>query len=87
MGSLITMSLLAIFTSLMATTDSSSVDMGSAVDIAHDDDDFFTSKAATRVVEGTSICVLTHSFSLSVLNTDACSLCSQHSTEWISYAN
>ena len=63
MGSLITMSLLAIFTSLMATTDSSSVDMGSAVDIAHDDDDFFTSKAATRVVEGTSICVLTHSFS------------------------
>ena len=86
-GSLIPLSLLAIFTSLMATNDSSSVDMGSAIDSTHDDDDFFTSSAATRCAEGMSICVLTHSFSLSVLNTDACSLCSQHCTEWISYAN
>ena len=58
MGSLIAMSLLAIFTSLMATPDAKTVGIDDMSGNLGDDDDLFMSSAATFRFEGVFICFL-----------------------------
>ena len=58
MGSLIAMSLLAIFTSLMATTNAKTVGIDDMSGNLGDDDELFTSSTATFRFEGMFICFL-----------------------------